>query len=176
MAGRHRRTTTGRPVGRHRQPPPPTSWIVPSLATVAVLAAGGVSAFAAFGGGSEVHRQPPLVVSGSTTTTLPAAVPTARPAPTSAGPAPAPVGATRAHHHPDALVIRATDGVSWVQVRRVDGRVRFEGMLRPGHALRYRSGPVQVVIGNAGAVRLVRHGHVRDPAGRSGQVLRFRVK
>jgi hypothetical protein len=65
--------------------------------------------------------------------------------------------------------------VSWVQVTR-GARVLFQGMLRHGHRLSYRHGPLQVTLGDAGAVRLQRGNAVSNPAGRPGQVLRFSVR
>jgi len=64
--------------------------------------------------------------------------------------------------------------VSWIEVRRPTGRVLVSGIVRHGRHLTYAHGPLDVVIGNAGAVRLTRNGHT-NPAGKPGEVLRFQV-
>jgi hypothetical protein len=68
-----------------------------------------------------------------------------------------------------------TGSVSWIEVKRPSGRVLVSGMVRHGHRLTYRHGPLDVVIGNAGAVQLTKHGHTAR-AGRPGQVVRFTLK
>jgi len=59
-----------------------------------------------------------------------------------------------------------------VQIVAPHGRVLYAGLLRHGHTLTYRQRPLQVTLGDAGAVRLVLHHHAK-PAGHRGQVLRF---
>jgi hypothetical protein len=80
----------------------------------------------------------------------------------------------RAHPAP-ALRLVVVRGVSWVEVTRPTGHVAYSGLLRHGHDLVYRQGPVNVTVGNAGAVRVVRHGHGDGRLGRPGQVVRFTV-
>ena len=67
-----------------------------------------------------------------------------------------------------------TGSVSWIEVKRPSGRVLVSGMVRHGHHLTYAHGPLDVVIGNAGAVQLTRHGHTAR-AGKPGEVVRFSV-
>lgn len=67
-----------------------------------------------------------------------------------------------------------TGSVSWIEVKRPSGRVLVSGLVRHGHHLTYRRGPLDVVIGNAGAVRLTRHGQT-SRAGKRGEVVRFSV-
>jgi hypothetical protein len=67
-----------------------------------------------------------------------------------------------------------TGSVSWIEVKRPSGRVLVSGMVRHGHHLTYTRGPLDVVIGNGGAVQLTRHGKTRK-AGRPGQVVTLRV-
>jgi hypothetical protein len=74
------------------------------------------------------------------------------------------------------LLITTTGRVAWVSVTVLGRRTLFAGMLRHGRTLRYSGHPLDVVIGDAGAVRLVVRGHVSAPAGSSGQVLRFTVR
>jgi hypothetical protein len=65
--------------------------------------------------------------------------------------------------------------VSWVEVTRPGGKVLYSGLLRHGREVVVRRGPASAVIGDAGAVRLSRHGHVTNPAGRPGEVRVVRV-
>ena len=67
-----------------------------------------------------------------------------------------------------------TGSVSWIEVKRPSGHVLVSGLVRHGHHLTYRRGPLDVVIGNAGAVTVSRHGVTRK-AGRLGEVVRFRL-
>ncbi|HEU5033625.1 MAG TPA: RodZ domain-containing protein [Mycobacteriales bacterium] len=198
MPGRHRKPPPRRGGGRHRQPPPRHRLAIPAIAAVVVIGAGGVGAAAAFTGGSE-HPQPRAVATIGQLGPTDAAGPLgsaspAAPAPKVGDPAPAtgasptsgaitlsPVvvspGAapTRPRHGSVALGLTVTGRVSWVQVTR-GSHVLFQGMLRHGHRLTYPHGPLQVTLGDAGAVRLQLGRHVTDPAGRSGQVLRFTVR
>lgn len=175
MAGRHRKPPQRRATGRHRRPSSRPRMAVPALAAAVVLGAGGVGAAAAFTDGSAPPARLPGPVLPSTPPTVvvspAAAAPTPGPASTS------PVRATGHHRHPPvALRLAVPRSVSWVEVTRPTGQVLFQGMLRRGHRLTYRHGPLDVTVGNAGAVRIVRGTHVRYPAGKSGQVLRFTVR
>ena len=67
-----------------------------------------------------------------------------------------------------------TGSVSWIEVKRPSGRVLVSGMVRHGRHLTYRRGPLDVVIGNAGAVTVTRGTHTRR-AGNPGEVVRFRL-
>lgn len=185
MAGRHRKPPARRGSGRHRQPPPRRQAVMPALAAVVVLGAGGVGAAAAFGGDPAPAPMPRVAASLAPPTgpapavTSPAAgSPAADTATATAGtPSPDPPHGTAAaarSSRPAALVIAVPGRVSWVQVLR-GPRVAFEGMLRHGHRLAYRHGPLAVTIGDAGAVRLVRDGHGHGRAGKPGEVLRLHV-
>jgi len=67
-----------------------------------------------------------------------------------------------------------TGSVSWIEVKRPSGRILVSGLVRHGHRLTYDHGPLNVVIGNAGAVQLSRHGRTAR-AGKLGEVVRFTV-
>ena len=178
MAGRHRKPPSRKHRGRHRQPPSNARWIAPTLATLAVLADGGVSAYAALTGDSS--PSPPAAVPTALATTSSSPSPTAAtPTPTPTHPANA-LGQPAARHHrpppkPPALALKVDGHVSWVEVTRPTGHVAFSGLLRHGHELTYRNGPLHVVVGDAGAVRLDRHGHRRSPLGKPGQVVVLNV-
>lgn len=176
MAGRHRKPPSRHHRGRHRQPPSNARWIAPTLATLAVLAAGGLSAYTALNGGDSGTP-----AAGAPTTAAPVATSTATAtAPASASPTPASTPTavdhpTRGHVEPAAVRLVVTGHVSWVEVTRANGHVAFSGLLRHGHRLVYPTGPVRIVVGDAGAVRLDRHGHRHAPLGRPGQVVRLTV-
>jgi hypothetical protein len=74
-----------------------------------------------------------------------------------------------------ALRLVITGSVSWVDVRRPSGRVLVSGIVRHGRRLTYSHGPLTVVIGNAGAVQVTRHGTTHK-AGTPGEVVRLTVR
>jgi hypothetical protein len=78
-------------------------------------------------------------------------------------------------HRPSyALKLAVSGSVSWIEVRRPGGKVLVSGLVRHGHHLTYRHGPLSVVIGNAAAVLVTRHGHT-SRAGRPGEVVTLHV-
>jgi hypothetical protein len=179
MAGRHRKPPSRHHRGRHRQPPSSGRWIAPTLATLAVLAAGGVSAYSALNGGG--GSAPDHFAVSSSPTTLATTIRPVTAGPATSAPSVAPTPKAASHPTPArgksaALRLVVTGRVSWVEVIRPTGHVVFSGLLRHGHALTYRHGPVHVVVGDAGAVRLDRNGHRRAPLGKAGQVVRFTVR
>jgi hypothetical protein len=165
MAGRHRKPPTKGAHGRHRRQPPRRRLVAPALGSVLLLGAGGIAAAAAITGGNGPGVRP---------VTTPTASPelTATSAPTTATPAPTP--STSVEPKPTrpapALAIHVIGRVSWVEVTRAGGRVLYSGLLRHGREVVVRQGPATAVVGDAGAVRLSRHGRVADPAGRPGEV------
>jgi len=169
MAGRHRKPAVR---GRHRRPTSHGRYLATGVAAVAVLGIGGVGAHAALSGGS--GGSPPAAAPAGTSTTPAATLPPV------GTPPPTPV-ATSSSHVPSAkspsvaLALTVTGQVSWVEVTRPNGHVLVSGLIRHDRRLAFRHGRLRVTIGDAGAVRLVRHGHVHAPAGRPGQVLRFTV-
>ena len=174
MSGRHRkpRSHAG---GRHRRPPGPAHWLAPGLVVVALLGAGGVGAHAAL---SDSHSGTQSQVPPTTPQSLPPEVrtaPTSTPTPTPTPSATPSAAATHPAQHPTvALRLVITGSVSWIDVRRPNGHVLVSGLVRHGHRLTYTHGPLTVVIGNAGAVQLTRHGTTHK-AGRPGEVVRFTV-
>jgi hypothetical protein len=178
MSGRHRRGPAPRR-GRHRRPPSRQRLIVPALAAAAVLAGSGTAVGFALGPGGS---------SGGLATT---AVPFAAPAVLSSAPvidptpsiAPsAPAAAHQSHtpgaSHPrptDTLSMRVTGSESYVQVMTWNNHLLLRRILHHGQRLSYRQHGLQVVLGNAGAVRMSVDGHAARSAGHSGQVRRFRV-
>jgi len=164
VAGRHRRVRPITGHGRHRIPPRRGHVVLPGLAVAAVLGVGGVSAGAVLGGGHPAARTAP-VASPRPVGTSTSAVPVA-PAPVASTATGAPVKPV-----PD-FAVTVTGRVCWVQIVAPRGRVLYAGLLRHGRTLTYLQRPLQVTLGDAGAVRLVLHHHAK-PAGHRGQVLRF---
>jgi hypothetical protein len=178
MSGRHRKPPAKRGQGRHRTPPGHGHWATPALLAVTVLGAGGIGAHAAFSGHADPAAPgsiaPSSVAQLTPTPAAPGSGPvevTPTPTPTPGTPASPP--RTRTVRPAPALAITVTGRVSWIRVTALHGRLLFSGLLQHGHRLVYRHGTLEVVIGDAGAVRLDRHGRHADPAGRPGQVLRF---
>ena len=170
MSGRHVKVARG----RHRRATPANRLVTPALVAALALSAGGLSAQAAFTGthhavGTAAANLPRFVLQ------LPEATSPA---------APRPSGTATVHHGArrraertaaPAFVLTVIGRVSWVEVSRPNGQVIAGGLWRHGLHLVVRRGPLRVVIGNAAAVRVVRHGHpVRR--GRPGAVRRLAVR
>jgi hypothetical protein len=169
MSGRHRKSATRRGSGRHRRAPAHAPWIAPALVSLLVLGAGGITAYAALTARTSDGPARPAPIADAAGPTAPAPAPSL-PTPTAHRPPP-----TTRQPEP-ALALTITGRVSWIEVTRTNGRALFSGLLRHGRRLVYPTGGLRLVIGNAGAVRLVRHGRVTAPAGRPGQVVRTFVR
>jgi hypothetical protein len=85
-----------------------------------------------------------------------------------------PPPAGRHPRHPP-LVVTDTGPPCYLQVER-DGALLVRTILHGHQRMTFRHHGLDVVLGNAGAVRIARDGHPAVRAGRSGQVLRFRVQ
>ncbi len=161
-----------------------------------VVAGGGVGAAAAFTGGGSATA-PQVSASATATPAIPTSTATsipstgagtgagsgsgtgaASPAASATETSTAPGGDQPARHRRAsvALALSVPGKVSWVQVSRPGGRVVFQGMLRHGHRLTYRRGPLDVIVGDAGAVRVQRGRHVVSPFGRPGEVRHFTAR
>jgi hypothetical protein len=172
MSGRHRKPHNRAP-GRHRRPPGPSRFIAPGLVAVALLGAGGVGAHAALSGSSSDSTMPPILPAVGSLS--PGAVPGVSSTPTLTPTASTPSPARAPHHASYALKMVIIGSVSWIEVKRPSGRVLVSGLVRHGHHLTYRHGPLDVVIGNAGAVTVTRGTHTRQ-AGKPGEVVNLRVE
>jgi hypothetical protein len=190
MSGRHRSATRASYRGRHRAPRAlHERWAAPVAVGVLAVAAGSVGAYAALTGSGSQGGTPPArhAMPVASVTATPGAA--AASAPASGGPAgaastrvtatpvpsrtpqhAAPAGSP--HRAPALLEVRVVGHASWVDVRR-GSRVLVSRMVHHRGDLVFRRGPLQVVIGDAGAVDLRLAGHVRSPAGAPGEVLRF---
>jgi hypothetical protein len=173
MSGRHRKPRNRAP-GRHRRPPGPARWVAPGVVVIALLGAGGVGAHAALSNSDSGAPSMPTTYPENVSPSI-GAVPGVSPTPT---PSPSPSAAASApaaaHHRVVALRLDVGPGISWIEVRRPGGRVLVSGIVRHGRHLSYAHGPLDVTIGNAGAVRITRHGDTRR-AGKPGAVVHLRV-
>jgi len=172
VSGRHRKPPNRTP-GRHRKPPGPAHWLAPGLVVVALLGAGGVGAHAALTNSDSDTRMPLILPNHASAS--PGAVPALSPTP-SASPTPSGAPTPVAHHRPPvALKLSITGSVSWIEVRRPGGKVLASGLVRHGQKLTYHHGPLSVVIGNAAAVTVTRHG-TSHRAGKPGEVVKLTVE
>jgi len=176
MSGRHRKPRNRAP-GRHRRPPGPAQWVAPGVVVIALLGAGGVGAHAALSNSDSGSRSMPTTYpenvsprASAVPTVSPAPSPSASPSPTATTSAPA-----ASHHRVLALRLDVVRGISWIEVRRPGGRVLVSGIVRHGRHLSYAHGPLDVTIGNAGAVRVTRHGSTHR-AGKPGEVVHLTVR
>jgi cytoskeleton protein RodZ len=144
------RPLIGGPVPVERRP---SRWLAPALA---LLSAGVLITLAVLGGlrGSREVPVPPetMVPSPASPPAVGAAEETAEPPP------------------PDRLVLRVRGSESWVRVSR-DGEVLLEGTQAPGFSQGFRIGDgIDLVVGNAIAVRLTAGGDPLGNLGDAGQV------
>ncbi len=172
MAGRHRKSRQSHR-GRHRKPPQRQRIVIPAVAGVAVLSAGSVALASAVGGASSPRH--PAASAGSVvvrSVPLPSFPVPPRTSQTTSTPATKPV-----HHAtamPPVLLIDDVHGPCYVQVSR-RGTVLTRTILRQGKHLVFRRHGLDVVLGNAGAVRMRISGHHAIRPGAFGQVRVFRV-
>jgi hypothetical protein len=143
-----------------------------------MLGAGSVAIANAVSGGSS-HRlgdttAKSAVAQGLDVPTVTPRLPAPAPAPTpsSARPRDEPVVP---HRVPPALRINDVHGPCYVQVTR-HGSLLKRTILRQGQQLTFRRHGLDVVLGNAGAVRLRINGHHPIRPGASGQVRNVHVR
>jgi len=144
------RPLIGGPVPVERRP---SRWVAPALALVS---AGVLITLAVLGGlrGSRDVPVPP-----ETMVPAPASPPAVDVAEETAEPPPS-----------DRLVLRVQGAESWVRVSR-DGEVLLEGTQAPGFSQGFRIGDgIDLVVGNASAVRLTAGGDPLGHLGAAGQV------
>jgi hypothetical protein len=82
------------------------------------------------------------------------------------------------HHRPRPAALRITDtgAACYVQVTRGNGQLLVRRILHGHQHLAFRRHGLDVVLGNAGGVRVALNGRRAQRAGTSGEVLRFRVR
>lgn len=139
--------------------PPKPKWLIAALLSTAVLIALGLTGIVRGPGPRTSSTTGALsdLPSSLEASTPPSSLPTAA-APPAAG---APVSV--------ALI---AEGRSWLRAT-VDGTVVFEGTLAAGDTKSFSgSERIDIVIGNAGAMRLTVNGEERGLAGKAGQVYR----
>ena len=166
--------------GRHRSEPAGRSyhWLRLVLAVAVAAGVGVAIALLTRGGGSS--GGPDTLAQSAQPTASPAVSrtpsPTPTPTPTVRTSTAAPAKTTKPPAPPPVLALTITGGQSWVQVSQHGGPVLFQGTLQHGAHQVYSTGVFDLVLGDAGAVSLVVHGHTSAPAGRPGQVVRMTVR
>jgi hypothetical protein len=167
VAGKHRKSARHR--ARHRKPPTVAQRSLPAGTAVAVLAVGGVFLGQSFANGQSpapAHAtSPPHVAVLAFHATRPAIDKPAR------------VQHPQAHHRsPYSLMIADTGSPCYVQVTNRHGKVLVRRILRGRQHLTFRRHGLDVVIGNAGAVRVAVDSARFHRAGSLGQVRHFRLR
>jgi Domain of unknown function (DUF4115) len=181
VPGRHRKAPPSRHRhrGRHRKPPSRQLTVLPTVAVVALLAVGGVGlghalandpAHGASVGVLGTHVVAPPVTASPTVS--PAPVPTSPP---SAQPSTPAVPPAQHRSAPATLTVSDTGPACYVQVTTKDGHLLVRRILHGHQHLAFRQHGLDVVLGNAGGVRIAVDGHHAHRAGESGQVLHFAV-
>lgn len=157
--------------------------VLPTVTAVALLAVGGVGL-----GHAVANDQPHGASVAAPLVNPPVLTPPPSPGLSPSSPAPPPLStpssapATPPAHHgqrhrtaPAALTLTDTGAACYVQVRTKHGKLLVRRILHGHQHLAFRQHGLRVVLGNAGGVRIAINGHHAHRAGRSGQVLRFRV-
>jgi hypothetical protein len=146
---------------------------------VVAIAAGGV----AFGH-SLASGQPPQAATGSVTTVPPRPTPAVSAVIPPVTPSQAGVvkrtheasPAAGRHDSPSTLVLTDRGGASSVRIKTASGQLVMRGTLRRGMRVTVPQRHVRLVLGNAAAVWISVNGRAAHQAGRSGKVLRLRVR
>jgi hypothetical protein len=151
--------------------------IVPAVATVAMLSGGSFAIANAVGGGTSPATGGPPTGSAVTHSIVPPSIGQLTALPPSPPPSPAVRAApvVKSHHVAPALRINDVHGPCYVQVSH-RGRLIERTILRQGHQLVFRRHGLDVVLGNAGAVRLRINGRHASRPGRLGQVRVLHVR
>jgi Domain of unknown function (DUF4115) len=186
VAGRHRKTHPPRGGershhGRHRKPASRQRAVVPTVTAVAVLAVGGVMF-----GHAVADGQPPHAASAAVpqAPSLPPPVVTVAPKAPTAPVSPAKANKPRrpphhrvVHHRaaPAALAVTDVGPACYLQVTTSNGQLLARRILHGGQHVVFRRHGLDVVLGNAGGVRISVDGRRAHLAGRSGQVRSFHV-
>jgi cytoskeleton protein RodZ len=145
------RPLIGGPVPVERRP---SRWLAPTLAVVSAVVLVTLVVLGGLRGSREVPVPPETMVPA------PASPPAVGVAGETAEPPPP----------PDRLVLRVRGAESWVQVSR-GGEVLLEGTQAPGFSQGFRIGDgIDLVVGNASAVRLTAGGDPLGQLGDAGQV------
>jgi hypothetical protein len=151
--------------------------VLPTLTAVAFVAIGGVGLGHAVANGQAPHAA--IGAIGA-----PATVPQVLISPVSSPASTPSVAPSRKSAHktarhpvtPAALVVTDTGSACYLQVTTKHGRLIVRRILHGHQQMVFRKHGLDVVLGNAGAVRIAVNGHHTRRAGGSGQVLRFRVR
>lgn len=151
---------------------------MPTATAVAVLAVGAVFFGHALADGQAPHG---AAVAAPEAPAVPTLIPTppATPAPAVTPTTAAKPKAHRVTHHraaPAALSVTDLGPACYLQVRTTPGHLVVRTILHRGQHLTFRHHGLDVVLGNAGGVKISIDGHAARRAGRSGQVRVFRVR
>jgi cytoskeleton protein RodZ len=153
--------------------------VLPTATAVAVLAVGGVIFGHAIAHGQAPHGAAVATPQAPSVPPVIAATPTtpAKPSPPSK-----PSKPTRprhpAHHRASPAALSVTDlgPACYIQVTNSRGHLIVRTIMHGGQHLAFRHHGLEVVLGNAGGVKISINGHRPQRAGRSGQVRIFRVR
>lgn len=139
--------------------PPKPKWLIAALLSTAVLIAAGLTG---------VVRGPGPRTTASENDPL-AKLPASAPASAQASPS---SGAVVAPPVSPVSVVLVAEGRSWLRAV-VDGELVFEGTVAAGATKTFSGNDqIDIVVGNAGVIRLIVNGKDRGPAGGPGEVYR----
>ncbi|MDT3399670.1 DUF4115 domain-containing protein [Streptomyces sp. B1866] len=157
---------------RIRPEPRRPNWTA-AMVTAIVVVIGFVGFTLVKGGGGD--DGPPLAEESATakpTAAGPGATPSGRPA----DPRPEPSNSAIAGVPADQVTVTLTaeGGRSWFSARDHNGRLMHEGVLKEGDSKTFHDGSrIDLVLGNAGAIKLFVNGKEVEEVGDSGQVQRL---
>lgn len=146
------------------------------MTAVALLAVGGVIFGHAVAHGQAPHGAAVAAPVPPAVAPVIAATPTAPATPTTS---PSPKPKQRPAHHrvaPAALSVTDVGSACYIQVTTTHGNLIVRRILHHGQHVSFRRHGLDVVLGNAGGVKVSIDGHHARRGGRSGQVRSFRVR
>jgi hypothetical protein len=179
VAGKHRKNPHHR--GRHRKPPSVAQRALPAGTAVAVIAAGAIVFTQGFADGSTSDGNPrPTASSPAPVEPPPSVLALHLERPSTVHHKVVvhqPKAQHQPRHHPAAysLLIADTGPDCYVQVTNRHGKLLVRRILHGRQHLHFRQHGLNVVLGNAGAVRVAVNGERFRRAGRSGEVRRFHI-
>ncbi|MCX3059731.1 helix-turn-helix domain-containing protein [Streptomyces beihaiensis] len=158
---------------RIRSEPRRPNWTAAMVAAiVAVVAFVGYTAFSGSGGGSGKQQAAEGATPGSGKPTTSSPTPTTKPS----DPKPAPSDSAIAAAPRDKVTVKisAPDGRSWISAKDHNGRVMYDGVLEQGKSKTFQdSKKIDLVLGDAGAIRLFVNGKQIKDEFQPGQVARL---
>ncbi|MFF2848652.1 helix-turn-helix domain-containing protein [Streptomyces sp. NPDC058001] len=158
--------------GRIRSEPRRPNWTAAMVA--AIVAVIGFVGFTAFNGDDSEDTANTQVAEGSTSATGKPAPKPSKNKPTAPKPNPSESAIAAAPLDKVTVMVTADDGRSWISAKDHNGRTLFDGFLNQGESKTFQDNQkIDLVLGDAGAIKLFVNGKAIDDDFQPGQVERL---